>query len=94
MKENFKILRDAIHELPNNLALAVADLFALGCYIHKQGNTQAGLKAITTAIKMCNNTNRNIAFNKIITNIDGNEDTFARQIGAHLEINKLFHNKE
>jgi hypothetical protein len=78
----------------NSLAMAVRDLFALGCSLHLSGHKRTGRKAIVTALQSINldKTNKTI-FIKLVDHIPGNEAHYINRIRAHSEINDymLFH---
>jgi hypothetical protein len=72
------------------VATAVADLFALGCWLHASGHKEAGLKAVETSLQAVNldRTNKQL-FLAVVDGLAGNEYRFSAAIEAHAEINAL-----
>jgi len=92
-KEELDKVKEKISSLDERKAIAtgIADLFALGCWLHLKGHKEAGTKAVNTALQAINldHTNKTL-YLKIIDNISGNELLFSSAIWAHAEINELF----
>ncbi len=72
------------------VATAVADLLALGCWLHATGKKEVGLKAVDSALKAVNldKTDKTL-FLAIVGGIAGNEYRLGMAIEAHEEINSL-----
>jgi len=66
------------------------DVFAVACYLHKIGERQAGSKVITTLFEHLGQDMRKTYFRQLLENIEGNQERFALNVGAHLEVNELF----
>jgi len=75
---------------PANLSVALADMFAVGCYLHMKGEHTAGSKVCRSVLKVIGNTNRKTYFENLMSSLTGNEKLFASQVGAHLEVKRLF----
>ena len=71
----------------DNVGTALRNLFVLGCYLHATGKTVEGKKAIRSALMTTtiHESNDNL-FDKIFSNLAGNEKDFAQAIHAHSEL--------
>ena len=70
------------------------DTFSLACYLHWNGQEIAGLKLCKTLFDHLGRNQRSTYLSSVTSTLAGNEKTYARNISAHLEINKLFAHKE
>lgn len=69
------------------------DTFALACYLHLNGQETAALKLCRTLFDHLGRDRRSTYFEKVTSNLPGNERAYASAIAAHLEINNLFPRK-
>jgi hypothetical protein len=83
-------LKELIDKEHPNSYMVHANLFALGCLLHLQGQVTAGKKAISTVLRALPEQGNKGYFSSILDNLSGNERQFASGINAHLEINELF----
>ena len=67
------------------------DVFAVACYLHKIGEKQAGAKVIHTLFDHLGRNMRKTYFDQLTENLEGNQERFAMDVCAHLEVNELFH---
>jgi len=67
------------------------DVFAIACYLHKTGEKQVGIKVINTLFDHLGRNMRMTYFDQLIGNLEGNQERFAMDVCAHLEVNTLFH---
>ncbi|MEX5748799.1 MULTISPECIES: hypothetical protein [Massilia] len=74
---------------PDNFML-YADLFAMGCLMHLQGQHRAGLKLIDQVRRALPTTGTKTYFSDLLHTLPGNEVRFAGEVQAHLEVNELF----
>lgn len=70
------------------------DTFALACYLHLNGQKIAGIKLCNTLFDHLGRNLRSTYLSSVTSTLAGNEKTYARNISAHLEINKLFAYRE
>ena len=82
-------LREIIGEGHPDHAMAFADLFAVGCLLHAQGQRRAGLKLIEQVRHAVTAQVNQGYLADLLRNLSGNELRFAHEIHAHLEINEL-----
>jgi hypothetical protein len=66
------------------------DVFAVACYLHKIGEKQAGARVIKTLFDHLGRNLRKTYFDQLMENLEGNQERFAMDVCAHLEVNKLF----
>lgn len=66
------------------------DVFAIACYLHKIGEEKAGAKVIDTLFDHLGRNMRVTYFNQLLDNLKGNQERFAMDVCAHLEVNELF----
>lgn len=66
------------------------DVFAVACYLHKIGQERAGEKIIRTLFDHLGRNMRITYFGRLISNLQGNQERFAFDVCAHLEVNELF----
>ena len=66
------------------------DAFAAGCFLHKAGHHIAGSKLCYGVLKSLGYDRRKTYFTKLLDNLSGNEELYARDVWAHSEINDLF----
>jgi len=83
-------LANIFREMPSDQAVALSNLFALGCFVHWQGHTDAGLKACRSALNEIRAGDQKTYFNNLIGNLAGNEAAFVRELGCHKQISRLF----
>lgn len=83
-------LRGMIETKYPNDHMAFKDLFALGCFLHKNGQIRAGRKAVDQVLSAVRVDGNEGYLASILGNLEGNEPRFADEIFAHLEINNLF----
>ncbi|MCB4362676.1 hypothetical protein KIH07_02955 [Hydrogenophaga taeniospiralis] len=85
-------LRDIIHtEVPSpHLQMLHKDAFALGCYLHLQGQKVAGRKMCSEVLAALGYDRRKAYFMDLLDGLQGNEVAYADGIWAHSEINELF----
>jgi len=69
---------------------ALSNLFVVGCFLHLNGEREAGLKACSSALKAIKNSKIKTNFNSIISTLEGNEEQYASLVSANVEVNKLF----
>ncbi|MDC8802538.1 hypothetical protein PRZ61_03625 [Halomonas pacifica] len=82
-------LWERLREQPADQAMAIADLFALGCLMRLQGHHKAGNTAVETALKLVRGNGNASYCDALYAALPGNEELFAKQVNAHLEINHL-----
>lgn len=90
--ESFRIANDP----DNYVGAALCDLFALGCYLHSIGQTEAGTKTVKTALRATSFVEKNSKtnlFSKVIENLSGNEKEYFDKIAPHVELFGLFETK-
>jgi hypothetical protein len=83
-------LRELLEEAHGTQAMIHKDLFALGCWLHLNGNTAAGEKMIKQVVASVPSSGNRTYLNAIGKNIAGNEMVWASEIFAHHEVNELF----
>lgn len=66
------------------------DIFAAACHLHATGEQVAGNKLLSTLFDCLGRNLRKTYFTELAGSIEGNEERYAMDIGAHLEINELF----
>ncbi|WP_431026163.1 hypothetical protein [Halomonas sp. H5] len=84
-------LWELLRKQPADQALAIADLFALGCLLRLQGHRRAGNTAVETALKAVRGGGNASYCDALVAALPGNEALFANQVNAHTEINQLIH---
>lgn len=90
--EEWKIIDDSFflnQDKDNYVGAALRDLFAVGCYLHAKGQTEAGEKAIKTALRATSFVKdqfKTNLFSKVLKNLPGNEDEYLNNIRPHTEI--------
>ncbi|WP_148266803.1 hypothetical protein [Chromohalobacter israelensis] len=89
MAVDAKRLWRLLHELPSDQALAIGDLFALGCLLRLQGHREEGSKSCRTALKALKGSGPASYFDALMAALPGNESRFVSQINAHNEIKRL-----
>jgi hypothetical protein len=70
--------------------MAFADLFAMGCLLHLQGEKLVGRKLVVQVLDAVAEHGNKMYFSSLIGSLEGNEERFAGEIQAHLEVNDLF----
>lgn len=70
------------------------DAFACGCYLHLEGQKDAGYKMCETVLKALGFDQRKIYFYSLLNSLEGNEEAFAYGLNAHNEISGLFHSRK
>jgi hypothetical protein len=73
---------------PDNF-MAFADLFALGCLLHAQGQKIAGRKLIEQVAGAVKERGNQTYLSDLRDGLEGNEFIFASQVHAHHEVNEL-----
>lgn len=73
---------------PDNF-MAFADLFALACLLHAQGQQVAGRKLFDQVAGAVKERGNLTYLRELLDALEGNEFSFASQIHAHLEVNEL-----
>lgn len=89
-KQSAETLRDLIDSRYPDAAFVFVDLFAMGCLLHLQGQQRAGLKLIREVRHAVEGPRQKTYWAGLIEQLPGNELRYAREIGAHLEVNELF----
>ncbi|HBA71677.1 MAG TPA: hypothetical protein DER40_02345 [Geobacter sp.] len=90
--EEWKIIDDSFflnQDKDNYVGAALRDLFAMGCYLHSKGQTEAGEKAIKTALRatpFVNDQFKTNLFTKVLEYLPGNEAEYLRNIRPHTEL--------
>lgn len=87
-------LRNLITERYPDTFMAYADLFAIGCLIHLQGQHKAGRKLIDQVRRALPPLGNKTYMADLLQALPGNELRFAREIHAHLEVNELLEMEE
>lgn len=82
-------LKQLIEERQPDNFMAFADLFALGCLLHAQGQKVAGRKIFDQVAGAVKGRGNQTYLSDLRDAMEGNEFAFARQIHAHLEVNEL-----
>lgn len=82
-------LRQLIEQRQPDNFMAFADLFALGCLLHAQGQKVAGRKLIGEVAGAVKERGNQTYLSELRDALEGNEFAFASQIHAHLEVNEL-----
>jgi len=82
-------LADILRAMPADQALALSNLFALGCHVHREGHRDAGLRACRSALNEIRAGDQKTYFNDLIGNLAGNETAFVRELCCHREISRL-----
>lgn len=67
-----------------------ADLIAMGCWFHWQGNRTAGIKAIKEVFLTLPQRGNKQYFDSLLDGLPGHERWLVRAVEAHSEINDLF----
>lgn len=70
------------------------DLFAVACHLHAQGHKELGRKLCSELFHDLGYDGRKTYFNEVLNSLEGNESTYALDIGAHNEVNELTRGKE
>ncbi|MBY0242148.1 MAG: zinc-ribbon domain-containing protein [Burkholderiaceae bacterium] len=83
-----RLQREIMTRYPDNFML-YADLFAMGCLLHLQGQHKAGLKLIDQVRRALPATGHKTYFVDLLEALPGNELRFAGEIQAHAEVNDL-----
>lgn len=65
------------------------DQFAVGCYLHAQGHKEVGHKLCSEVLSELGYDRRKTYFNMVLDSLEGNELSYALDIGAHTEVNAL-----
>ncbi|HEY0662940.1 MAG TPA: hypothetical protein VGD21_16640 [Lysobacter sp.] len=71
-------------------AMLHADLIAMGCWLHWQGQRTAGVKAISEVFATLPQPGNRDYFATILDKLAGHEAWLVRVVEAHSEINELF----
>jgi hypothetical protein len=82
-------LRQLLMERYPDHFMAFADLFAMGCLLHLQGQRRAGRKLIDEVRAAVAVPGNKTYLCDLIDRLAGNELRFASEIQAHLEVNEL-----
>jgi len=69
--------------------MAIADLFAMGCLLHFQGQERTGRKLVKEALRFAASAADETYLRLVRENLSGNELRFAREVHAHQEVNEL-----
>lgn len=83
-----RLQREIMTSYPDNFML-YADLFAMGCLLHLQGQHKTGRKLIDQVRRALPITGRKTYFSDLLHALPGNKARFIREIQAHLEVNEL-----
>ncbi len=83
-----RLQREIMTRYPDNFMM-YADMFAMGCLVHLQGQHKAGLKMIDQIRRALPTTGNKTYFADLLEALPGNELRFASEIQAHSEINDL-----
>ena len=83
-----RLQREIMTRYPDNFMM-YADMFAMGCLLHLQGQHKAGLKLIDQVRRALPTTGHKTYFADLLEALPGNEMRFASEIQAHSEINDL-----
>lgn len=83
-----RLQREIMTRYPDNFMM-YADMFAMGCLLHLQGQHKAGLKLIDQVRRVLPTTGNKTYFADLLEALPGNELRFASEILAHAEINEL-----
>jgi len=75
---------------PGEIAIALRNLFALGCLLVFQGHREQGLKACNDAIRALGPINRGRYLDRLIANVVDDPIAIARTVGASAEVLDLF----
>jgi hypothetical protein len=71
----------------NDIGSALRDLFALGCFLHANGQSIAGLKAVRTAMRAAKMNERADGLaTKLLDNLAGNEKDYLNKVRPHTEL--------
>jgi hypothetical protein len=88
--QSAETLRHLIDSRYPDAAFVFVDLFAMGCLLHLQGQQRAGLKLIREVRHAVEGPRQKTYWADLIKQRPGNQLRYAREIGAHLEVNELF----
>jgi hypothetical protein len=83
-----RLQRELMTRYPDNFMM-YADIFAMGCLLHFQGEHRAGLKLIDQVRIGLPAVGHKTYFAELLRALPGNELRFASAIQAHAEINAL-----
>lgn len=89
--ESLEKLRQIIEEeVPTaRRQMIYKDQFAVGCHLHAQGHKKVGHKICSEVLADLGYDRRKTYFNAVLDSLEGNEVTYALDIGAHAEVNTL-----
>lgn len=83
-----RLQREIVRRYPDNFMM-YADMFAMGCLLHLQGQHKAGRKLIDQVRRALPATGNKTYFADLLDALPGNEARFIGEIRAHLEVNEL-----
>lgn len=83
-----RLQREIMARYPDNFMM-YADVFAMGCLLHLQGQHKAGRKLIDQVRRALPTTGNKTYFADLLDALSGNEARFIGEIQAHLEVNEL-----
>lgn len=79
----------------HTVGMAVKDLFAIGCWLHLVGLTQAADKVIATSLQAIDLDKTNPELSRAVReSLHGNQRMFFSAISAHSELNDLLSRQE
>ena len=82
-------LRELLAQHHPDHCMAFADLFAIACLLHLQGQQLAARKAIAQVLDAVPSRGQKTYLSSILSQLEGNEIRFAQEIFAHEEINDM-----
>jgi hypothetical protein len=71
-----------------------ADLFAMGCLLHLQGERCVGFRMVSQVLKLANDIQHESHLAAVLNNLSGNEARFAHEICPTMEIGQLWKRAE
>jgi hypothetical protein len=74
--------------------MVFADLFAMGCLLHLQGERCVGFGLVAQVLKSANDTQHESHLAAVLNNLSGNEARFAHEICPNAEVSQLWDRAE
>lgn len=94
---NLEELHRIFASISSSNSSTYSDIFATGCYLHKIGKQDAGVKLIRDVLARVNrisNQDHSEIFEQVIINLAGNEKKFALSVPLRTEFRALFHTND
>ncbi|WP_289286700.1 hypothetical protein, partial [Methylophaga sp. UBA3991] len=78
----------AFEKVPTDDRILLIDSFAMACWVHRQGETEAAVKLIRTLLKRVgelSNAPQTKLISKVLSELPGNEEMLANSVSSRLE---------